>query len=243
MEPYIRMNTELRKKATSDFEKTLYKLMKNSVFGKTMENLRKSVDVKLVRSHEEDKMRRLIADPSFPRATVFDDDLAAIHMHKTKLLLNRPVYVGMSILDLSKRHMYDFYYNILKKKYGDRCRLFYTDTDSLLIEIQTEDVYADMAATADLYDTSDYPKDHPLYSATNKKVLGKMKDECAGVPIAENVGLRPKMYSSLRADDKTIRKAKGVKRDIVKKLLHHEQYKEALFEMKDLQTRHGHVEE
>ena len=237
METYIRLNTELRKKATSDFEKNLYKVMNNSVFGKTMENLRKRVDVKLVRSHEEDKMRRLIADPSFARATVFDDNLAAIHMHKTKLLLNRPVYVGMSILDLSKHHMYDFYYNVLKKKYGDRCRLFYTDTDSLVIEIQTEDVYADMAATADLYDTSDYPKDHPLYSATNKKVLGKMKDECAGVPIAENVGLRPKMYSILRADEKTIRKAKGVKRAIVKKLLHHEQYKEALFEKKTF--RHG----
>ena len=237
MEPYIRLNTELRKKATSDFEKNLYKLMNNSVFGKTMENLRKRVDVKLVRSYEEDKMRRLIADPSFARATVFNDNLAAIHMHKTKLLLNRPVYVGMSILDLSKHHMYDLYYNILKKKYGDRCRLLYTDTDSLLIEIQTEDVFADMAATADLYDTSDYPKDHPLYSATNKTVLGKMKDECAGAPIAENVGLRPKMYSILRADEKTIRKAKGVKRAIVKKLLHHEQYKEALFEKKTF--RHG----
>ena len=237
MEPYIRLNTELRKKATSDFEKNLYKLMNNSVFGKTMENLRKRVDVKLVRSHEEDKMRRLIADPSFARATVFDGDLAAIHMHKTSLLLNRPVYVGMSILDLSKYHMYDFYYNTLKKQYGDRCRLLYTDTDSLLIEIQTEDVYADTAATADLYDTNDYPKDHPLHSATNKKVLGKMKDECAGDPIAENVGLRRKMYSILRADEKTIRKAKGVKRAIVKKLLHREQYKEALFEKKTF--RHG----
>ena len=194
MEPYIRLNTELRKKASSDFEKNIYKLMNNSVFGKTMENLRKHVDVKLVRSHEEDKMRRLTANPSFARATVFDDNLAEINMHNSNLLLNRPVYVGMSILDLSKHRMYDFYYNILKQKYGDRCRLLYTDTDSLLIVIQTEDVYADMAATADLYDTSDYPKDHPLYSATNKNVLDKMKDECAGVPIAENVGLRPKMY-------------------------------------------------
>ena len=100
-----------------------------------------------------------------------------------------------------------------------------------------------MAATADLYDTSDYPKDHPLYSATNKKVLGKIKDECPGVPIAENVGLRPKMYSILRADKKTIRTAKGVKRAVVKKLLHHEQYKEAIFFEEDLQTRHGHVAE
>ena len=108
MEPYIRMNTDLRKKAASDFEKEIYKLMNNSVFGKTMENLRKRVDVKLARSHEEDKLRRLIASPAFARANIFDDDLAAIQVHKSRLVLNRPVYVGMSILDLSKHLTYDF---------------------------------------------------------------------------------------------------------------------------------------
>ena len=107
--PYIRMNTELRKKATSAFEKDLYKLMNNSVFGKTMENLRKRVNVKLVRSYEEDKLRRLIASPAFARANIFGDDLAAIQVHKSRLVLNRPVYVGMSILDLSKTLMYEFY--------------------------------------------------------------------------------------------------------------------------------------
>ncbi|GFR66069.1 protein NYNRIN [Elysia marginata] len=123
MEPYIRMNTELRKQAASDFEKDLYKLMNNSVFGKTMENLRKRVNVKLVRSHEEDKLRRLIASPSFARANIFDDDLVALHMHKSRLTLNRPIYVGMSILDLSKHLMYDFYYNQIKAQYGDRADL------------------------------------------------------------------------------------------------------------------------
>merc|ERR1711888_59780 len=150
-EPYIRMNTELRKKATSAFEKDLYKLMNNSVFGKTMENLRRRVDVKLVRANEEDKLRRLVASPAFARANVFDDGLAAIQVHKSRLVLNRLVYVGMSILDLSKSLMYDFYYNHLKKEYGDRCHLLYTDTDSVLLEIRTEDVYKDMAKHADLY--------------------------------------------------------------------------------------------
>ena len=117
MEPYIRMNTEHRKKAASDFEKDLYKLMNNSVFGKTIENLREWVDVKLVRSNEEDKLRRLIASPAFARAIIFDDDLAAIQVHKSNLVLNRPVYVGMSILDLSKHLMYDFYYNQLKTQF------------------------------------------------------------------------------------------------------------------------------
>ena len=141
MEPYIRMNTELRKKAASDFEKDLYKLMNNSVFGKTMENLRKLVDVKLVRSNEENKLRRLIASPVFARANIFDDDLAAIQVHKSNLVLNRPVYMGMSILDLSKHLMCDFYYNQLKAQYGESCQLLYTDTDRLLLEIETEDVY------------------------------------------------------------------------------------------------------
>ena len=237
MEPYIRLNTELRKKATSGFEKDLFKLMNNSVFGKTMENLRKRVDVKLVRADEDDRLRRLIASPSYARANIFDNDLAAIQMHKSRLLLNRPVYVGMSVLDLSKHLMYDFYYNELKKQYGEHCQLLYTDTDSLLLEIKTEDVYKDMGANADLYDTSDYPKDHPQYSEENKKVVGKMKDECAGRLIAEYVGLRPKMYSILEADGGNIKKAKGVKKSVVKKNITHRQYKEALFGRKTY--RHG----
>ena len=237
MEPYIRLNTELRKKATSGFEKDLFKLMNNSVFGKTMENLRKRVDVKLVRAGEDDRLRRLIASPSYARANIFDDDLAAIQMHKSRLMLNRPVYVGMSVLDLSKHLMYDFYYNQLKKQYGEHCQLLYTDTDSLLLEIQTEDVYKDMGASAGLYDTSDYPKDHPQYSEENKKVVGKMKDECAGRIIAEYVGLRPKMYSILEADGRNIKKAKGVKKSVVRKNIYHRQYREALLDKKTY--RHG----
>ena len=230
MEPYIRMNTKLRKQATSAFEKDLYKLMNNSVFGKTMENMRKRVDVKLVRSHEEDKLRRLIASPSFARANIFDDDLAAIQVHKSRLVLSRPVYVGMSILDLSKNLMYNFYYGQLLVQYEYRCQLLYTDTDSLLLEIETEDVYRDMAKHAGLYDTSDYPREHPLHSVENKKVPGKMTDECAGRPIAEYVGLRPKMYSILEANGDNIKKAKGVRKYVVKKHIRHKQYREALFE-------------
>ena len=133
--------------------------------------------------------------------------------------------------------MYDFYYNELKKQYGSKCELLYTDTDSLLVEIETEDVYEDMKNNLHLYDTSDYPKEHPLHSNTNKKVLGKMKGECAATPIAEYVGLRPKMYSILKSDEKNIKKAKGVKKNVVKKQITHEQYKETLFGAK--QQWHG----
>ena len=97
MVPYIRMNTEFRKQAKSDFETNFYKLMNNSVFDKTMENLRTRVDVKVVRSSEEDKIRKLVASPSFSTYDIFGNDLAGIHMQKTKLFLNKPMYTGMTI--------------------------------------------------------------------------------------------------------------------------------------------------
>jgi len=135
----------------------------------------------------------------------------------------------MTILENSKTLMYDFYYNFLKKKYGDRCELIYADTDSLLLDVQTKDIYADMAAHANLFYTSDYPKSHLLHSVKSEKVLGKMKDEMGGAPIAEVVCLRPKKYSILRAHDVVQKKAKGIKKSVVKEYIKHEHYKETLF--------------
>ena len=143
MEPCIRMNTEFRKKAKNDFEKNFYKLMNNSVFSKTMENLRNRVDIKIVRSNEEDKIRKLVASPLYSRHVIFTNDLVGIDMRKSRLLLNKPVYTGMTILDNSKILTYDFFYNHLKEQYGKSCDLLYTDTDSLLLEIKTDEVYKD----------------------------------------------------------------------------------------------------
>ena len=171
MEPYIRMNTVFRKKAKNDFEKHFYKLMNNSVFGKTMENLRKRVDIKIVRSNEKDKIRKLVASTLYSRHVIFSNDLVVIDMRKSRLLLNKPVYTGMTILDNSKILMYDFFYNHLKKQYGKSCDLLYTDTDSHLLEIKTDDVYKDIKSNEKHYDTSDYLKEHPLHSTANKKVL------------------------------------------------------------------------
>jgi hypothetical protein len=260
MAPYIQLNTELRKKATSDFEKDYFKLMNCSVFGKTMENLRKRIRVDLVRVSETDRMRRLVADPAYISHKIFDGDLVAIHSLKSKLKLNRPGYTGLTVLDGSKRLMYDFWYNKIKAQYGEKAQLCYTDTDSFIFHVETENIYEDMRARADLYDFSDYPKDHPNYSVENKKVPGKFKDECHGSPIAEFVGLRPKMYSmqamgilkdngwvSYSEECKSeLRKAKGVQRVVVKKDLRHELYKEALFERKEFKhtqvaiRSHGH---
>ena len=161
---------------------------------------------------------------------MFDDTLAGIHMNKSKLRLDRPTYVGMSILDLSKNLMFDWYYDHLKNTYGNSVQMLYTDTDSLIVHIKTDDIYADIAQHTDQYDTSNYPADHFLHSNANKKVLGKMKDECAGTPIAEFVGLKPKMYSILKADGGQERRSKRVKKSVVKKYILHEQYKTALFD-------------
>ena len=129
-------------------------------------------------------------------------------MHRDHILMNRLVYTGMCVLELSKTLMYDFYYNHLEPKYGSNCQLLYKDTDSLLLEIKTEDVYKDMGENLDYHGTSDFPKDHPLHSKMNKKVLGKMKDECAGALISEAACLRFKMYSILLENDKNYKNYK-----------------------------------
>ena len=123
------------------------------------------------------------------------------------------MYTGMTIFDNSKIQMYDFFYNHLNKQYGPKCELLYTDTDSLILEIETENVYKDMEANKNLYDTSDYPKENPLYSVKNKKVLGKMKDECARTPIAECACLRPKRYSIVKAGRKKHKESKRRKKE------------------------------
>ena len=157
LKPYIDLNTNLRAKASNDFEKDFFKLMNNSVFGKTMENVRKRVDVRLVTNKKDAK--KLISQPNYKHRTIFCENLVAIHMKKTKLVFNKPVYLGMCILDLSKTIMYNFHYNYIKPKYGEMAKLLFTDTDSLVYEIETDDFYKDISPDVrDMFDTSNYPK-------------------------------------------------------------------------------------
>ena len=172
--------------------------------------------MKIVRCDEKEKIRKLTANSLYAGFQLFSNNLLGIRRRKEKLVLNKPVHVGMTILDNSKNLMYDFYYNKLKRQYGEKCKLIYTDTDSLLLNIQTDDVYKDMEENKDMYDTSHYSKDHFLRSKKNKKVLGKMKDEMNGKPISACVCLGPKMYS-IMTEEKNIKKAKGVKKRVVKK--------------------------
>ena len=192
-----------------------------------MENLRKRVDVRLVT--DEKKLTKLASKPTYVSSKIFNENLVAVHKIKETLTLNRPAYVGMCILDLSKTLMYDFHYNYIKKKYGDKARLLFTDTDSLTYEIQAEDVYKDFWNDKDKFDNSDYPESSPHFDKTNKKVIGKFKDEAAGVPICEFVGLRSKMYSYVKDNHKEERTAKGIKKNVIKNDINHENYRQTLF--------------
>ena len=187
LKQYIQFNTLKRTQAKNSFEKDFFKLMNNSVFGKTMENIRKRVDVRLVT--DEKKLLKMASKPTYVSSKIFNENLVAVHKIKETLTLNRPAYVGMCILDLSKTLMYDFHYNYIKEKYGDKAKLLFTDTDSLTYEIEAEDVYQDFWNDKDRFDNSDYPESSPYFDKTNKKVIGKFKDEAAGIPITEFVGL------------------------------------------------------
>ena len=230
MEPYIRKNTELRKTAANNFEKDFFKLMNNSVFGKTIENIRKRQNIILVDNRK--KAEKLASRPNFERATIFDKNLIAVHMKKTEVYFNKPVYVGQAILDLSKTLMFDFNYNYIKKKYKNRAELMFTDTDSLLYQIHTDDFYKDISYDIkEKFDTSDYPPNHEsgIQTGVNKKVIGMFKDEVAGRQITHFVGLRPKLYSFKVEDGSLTKKCKGVKKNVVKNKIEFEDYVECLF--------------
>ena len=184
MKSYIDLNTELRKKGTTDFEKDFYKLMNNSVFGKTMENVKNRVNVKLVTNKKA--LNKLVKKSNYSKINEFHENLVAVHMEKTTVKFNKPIYLGMSILDLSKTLMYRFHYDYVKPKWGNKSELLFTDTDSLCYEIQTDDFYDDINNDAlEWFDMSNYNKNHPLFDEKNKKQVGFMKDECGGDDIVE----------------------------------------------------------
>ena len=220
LKPYIDMNTELRKLEKNDFEKDLFKLMNNSVFGKTMENIRKHRDIKLVTT---DKKKKQIG---FKTINLISEDLSIIEMKKTKVKMNRPIYLGLSILEISKTLMYEFWYDYMKPKYNSNVKLCYMDTDSFIMNIKTNDFYKDIASGVEnRFDTSNYEANRPLPTGKNKKVIGLMKDKLGGKIIMEFVILRPKTYSFLTDDGKEDKKAKGTKKCVIKKMIKFNDYK------------------
>ena len=215
--------------AKNAFEKDFFKLLNNSVFGKTMENVRKRVDVRLVT--DQKKLSKLASKPTFVNSKIFSEDLVAVHKIKETLTLDRPAYVGMCNLDLSKTLMYDFHYNYVKSRYNNKAKLLFTDTDSLCYEIETKDIQKELWEDKQLFDNSDYPEEE------NKKVIGKFKDEAAGMPIREFIGLRSKMYSYVKDNGKNEKTAKSVRKYVIKKNITHDNYKDCLLNGKQMLHR------
>ena len=229
LKPYIDMNAELRKATKNDFEKDLFKLMNNSVFGKTMENIRKHRDIKLVTT---DKKRiKLVSEPNYHTINLISEDLSIIEMKKTKVKMNKPIYLGLSILEISKTLMYEFWYDYMKPKYANNVKLCYMDTDSFITNLKTNDFYEDIASDVEnRFDTSNYEVNRPLPTGKNKKTIGLMKDELGGKIITEFVTLRPKTYSFETGDGKEDKKAKGTKKCIIKKMIKFNDYKKCLLD-------------
>ena len=233
--PYIDFNTQLRTEAKNDFEKDFFKLMNNSVFGKTMENIRNHKDIKLVTTKQQ--YEKLVMKPNFKSASYFSETLMGVEMQKIKVVLNKPIYLGPTILDLSKTIMYEFHYDYMKPKYKDNLKLCYMDTDSFVYHIKTDDFYKDIADdVANRFDTSAYDKvdNRPLSIGLNKKVIGLMKDELGGKIMKEFVALRAKTYAYKQISGKEDKKCKGVKKCVVKKTIGFDDYKECLIDGKNI---------
>ena len=212
--PYIDINTELRKIAKNDFEKDLFKLMNNAVFGKTMENVRKHRDIRLVTTDK--KRSKLVSELNYHTMNYISEDLSIIEMKRTKVEMNKPIYLGLPILEISKILMYEFWYDYMKPKYGINVKLCYMDTDSFIMSIKTKHFYKDIANDVEKrFDTSNYEADRPLATGKNKKVIGL-------------IYWRPKTYSYLTDDCKEDKRAKGTKKCVIKRMIKFNDYKNCL---------------
>ena len=223
LEPYITYNSQQRAQASNAFEKDFYKLKNNSLFGKTMEDVRKRISYKLVT--DVDKLLNLTNNPLFHDRDIINEDIVGVHMIKPKVTLDKPIYVGQAVLDYSKLEMYHLFYTILPAcPLIKKLQLVGGDTDSFFLAITTDSKHSlhDVFSTMTNYlDASNYPTDHPLFSVTNKAKLGCFKDETGGQLLEEMILLRPKMYSMKFADEpSSIKRAKGISRSIVSQMSH-----------------------
>jgi len=229
--PYIDFNTEMRTKAKNKSESDYFKLMNNSVYGKGMENVRKRMSVRLVNKWEQ--AMRLIRKPQYMSHDVLSKNLCSFRMELGIVKLDKAVYTGFTVMDLSKLYMYQFHYGYVKQRYGQGAQLLFTDTDSLTYEITTCDLYKDMLTDIDLFDTHEYPKNHFLYSPVNKKVLGKMHDEANGDIVFKFIGLAPKVYCMVIGESEQSHEKKalrGVPKYIQEKSFKYDRYLKVLDE-------------
>ena len=197
--------------------------MNNAVFGKVLENVRNK-DITLVKTEKRKKC--LVSEPNYHTTKFFTENLLAIEIEKTQMLMNGSVYLGLSILDLSRTVVYEFWYDYIKPKYGGNAKLCYMDTDSFIVHIKPDDIYKDIAKDVETrFDTSKFQIDRPLPKGKNKKVIGLMKDELGEQIMKEFVGLRAKTYIYLKGKMMKIKNAKGTKKCVIKRKLKFQDYK------------------
>ena len=235
---YISKNTELRTNAKNDFEKDVFKLMSNAIYGKMMENILGRVELKIF-TDQETAMKHMNYD-NFTGKGDYINEMFFIQCTPKEVEYNKPTYIGNAILDISKVFMIDYHYNYIKPKYGDNSKLIYTDTDSFIYHIKTDDLYQDMFNDKHLFDLSNV-KISKFKSTENNKKLYKMKDETGMVPIIEFIATGPKCYS-FKMDKfakytcqesgvtkesnilETKKTGKGVQRSVLKSKILHEDY-------------------
>ena len=223
----IDMNTKFRQEATNKFEVNLYKLMNNSFFGKTCEDVRKYTDVKIV--NEEKVIDKLSKKEQFKRWYIYHENLATVVMERKEVTLNKPRFIGSAILAISKTLMYDFHYNYMMENFAG-CKVLFTDTDSFCYSIPGErDVYGTMRGN-EWFDFSNFSKDHPNYNITNMMVPGKFKDECPKDTILEFAGLRAKMYAMITQNGDEKKTANGVCQRVTSNEIRHGDYKRCLID-------------
>ncbi|XP_060865284.1 uncharacterized protein LOC132941306 isoform X2 [Metopolophium dirhodum] len=227
---YIELNTNMRKKAENEFERDFFKLMNNAVFGKTMENVRKRMDMELVSCNR--RLQKLINRSTFKYSTTYTENLNAVTLEKKIIDFCKPIYIGLAVLDISKSLIYDYHYNVMKSHYGDKIELMYTDTDSLVYFIHTDNFYEDLKNNNNLLermDTSNLPEDHPCYIAERQKIPGLFSDETDGLIMTEFCAMRAKSYSYILNGEEKI-KAKGIRKHVVKNHMTFYDHKKCLFD-------------
>jgi len=235
LKSYIDNNTKNRKSAKNEFEKDFWKLANNSVYGKTLENVRNHKKIDLV--YDYPKAQKIINSKFFKDyREIGDVQLTLFERYKEKVILNKPITISASVLDVSKYLMYMFWYDHLKVLYGDKVKLIYTDTDSLIFEVETDDYYEDILKHKDFYDLSEYDKNFKCYDEKNKKIIGKFKDECAKTFIREVIAIRSKVYCVQTEDEYLKKKIKGIKKGCVEDEINFDDYDNCLFndEIKDV---------
>ena len=223
LKKYIDFNTNKRKEAKNEFEKDFFKLMNNAVFGKTMENVKNRIQLHL--TTDETNAVKWFSKINFKTSKNFDN-LHLIEMYKQEIVYDKPIYVGTSILDLSKLHMMNFHYNVINKEFEGKHNLIYSDTDSFVYNIEHPDIYKWVSDNGNFFDLSD-SLNTEIKDDTNKKVLGMFKDELCSLPMKEFIALNPKVYS-FESVHENCKKLKGVSKVVVKKEITHGDYNKVL---------------